>query len=78
MNAVAPTNVGNTSGSGASAAHSRRPGRSRRTVAQARQVPTIIAATDTVAASTRELRRGPQVRATARMSSTSERSRTFS
>ena len=58
MNAVAPTNVGKTRGSGASAAQSRRPGSSSRTVAHARPVPTTMAAADTVTASSRELRRG--------------------
>ena len=62
MNAAAPTNVGNTSGSGSRIRHSRPSGRSVRVVSQASPVPRSSAAPDTDTASRNERHNGPMVR----------------
>ena len=61
VSASAPTNEGNTSGSAASVAHSRRSGRSVRVVSQASPVPATALESAAATASTRELRSGSSV-----------------
>lgn len=71
INAVAPTKLGNTSGSGDNTRRKRRPGRSVRIVSHASPVPTTTDPAETVSPSHNDRRKGSNVSADQMMEPTS-------